>query len=56
MKALRDEFLERTNKINQLNEKIKELSLFKLEIEYNVRQSIEEHVVKVKLQIVKAKL
>jgi hypothetical protein len=47
MKALRDEFLERTQRLNKLNEKIKELSLFKLEIEYNVRQTIEEHVVKV---------
>ena len=48
LKALRDEFFGRAEKINQLANKIKELSLFKLDIEINVRRTIQEHVSEVK--------
>ncbi len=37
MKALRDEFINKVSKINDINTKLRDLSLFKLDIEEEIR-------------------
>jgi len=51
MKALRDEFLSRQEKINDINRKIKDLSLFKLEIEADLREYSRDYIGKMEIQI-----
>lgn len=43
IKALRDEFTSRQGKIYELNKKIKDLSLFKLEIETEIRGVLQDN-------------
>lgn len=51
LKALRDEFMSRQSKISDITNKIKELSLFKLEIENDVRVILEENFSVVRILI-----
>ena len=49
LKALRDEFLMQQEKINRINHKIKDLSLFKLEIEGDLREYSRKYIEKVNI-------